>query len=105
MVDDFKMRLEAGFWRLFGIRFQVIDAANVAKEIERELCVPKEFAHFNQIGRLDNDKRIVTGVGLRRDLRGEFVLESRDDVGGVHWIPRLRFAPADICRRARNENS
>ena len=59
MVDDFRMRLEAGFGDLLRVEFQVIDARHAAQDVELQGRVGfQKLASFDQIGRIDDDERI-----------------------------------------------
>src|SRR5207248_2446782 len=88
MVDHFHVRLETGLGSFLRIRLEIVHAADAVEKLEAEArIVSQKPTDFQQILRLDHDKRVESVHFLVLDLAGELEVEKADDIVGFHGGP------------------
>src|ERR1700691_4152552 len=90
MVNDFEMRLEAGFGRLLRVRLKVVDAADAIEKVKLQLqVVTQKSADLQEVFGANDHKRVHGVEFLALDLWAKLCLQASDDVGGGHVRPWL----------------
>src|SRR5262245_38568981 len=85
VIDDLHVWVETGLWRLLGVRFEIVEAADVGEHVESQRMVGlKKSADVVQGSVLDVDERVdrVRLFGL--DFASELVIQGGADFGGSH---------------------